>query len=45
MLPGGLPQWLDIAPTEQVQFAAFLATLSGEAVYTDARWSDPFTCR
>ncbi|MEM7152198.1 MAG: cytochrome c peroxidase [Myxococcota bacterium] len=45
MLPGGLPQWLNISPTEQVQLAAFLETLTGTAVYTDPRWSDPFVCR
>ncbi len=33
---------LNLTPQEQAQIVAFLATLSGTAVYTDARWSNPF---
>lgn len=40
--PGGQPQRLNLNPTQRANLAAFLATLTGTAVYTDARWSDPF---
>ena len=40
--PGGLPQWLDITPQEQIQLFAFMRTLAGSNVYTDSKWSDPF---
>lgn len=40
--PEGLPQHLDMTPTERRQLVAFLGTLTGRAVYTDERWSDPF---
>lgn len=39
--PGG--QNLNLTATEQAQLVAFLGTLSGTSVYTDERWSDPFT--
>jgi cytochrome c peroxidase len=40
--PGGQVQNLNLTPQQQTQIVAFLATLSGTAVYTDARWSNPF---
>lgn len=42
MMPGGLPQWLDMTDEEREALTVFLQTLSGTAVYTDERWSDPF---
>jgi cytochrome c peroxidase len=33
---------LKITPQESADIIAFLKTLSGVSVYTDARWSDPF---
>lgn len=40
--PGGQTQNLNLTQQEKNNMAAFLATLTGSAVYTDARWSDPF---
>jgi cytochrome c peroxidase len=40
--PGGAVQRLNLTQAEQDALAAFLRTLGGTAVYTDARWSDPF---
>jgi len=40
--PGGLPQFLDMTQQESNQLNAFLHTLSGTAVYSDERWSNPF---
>lgn len=37
-----LPQSLNLTQAQKDALAAFLATLSGTAVYTDAKWSDPF---
>lgn len=42
VLPGGNPQQLQLTDQEVDDIAAFLRTLSGTAVYTDPRWSDPF---
>lgn len=42
MLPAGNIQRLNLTPGERQQLRAFLRTLTGEAVYTDERWSDPF---
>lgn len=39
--PGGV-QNLNLTPQQQADIVAFLATLTGTAVYTDARWSNPF---
>ena len=42
--PGGEPggQQLNLGPTEMNNLVAFLRTLTGSAVYTDPKWSDPF---
>lgn len=42
LLPGGNPQQLQLTDQEIDDISAFLRTLSGSAVYTDERWSDPF---
>lgn len=39
--PGGV-QNLNLTAQQQANLVAFLATLTGTAVYTDARWSNPF---
>ncbi|CAM1343352.1 cytochrome-c peroxidase [Tenacibaculum amylolyticum] len=41
--PGGAPQWLNMTDEEQQQLIAFLRTLSGTDVYTNEKWSDPFS--
>jgi len=33
---------LNVTPTERQQFISFLETLTGKAVYTEAKWSNPF---
>jgi cytochrome c peroxidase len=38
----GQVQNLNLTQAQKDALAAFLATLSGNAVYTDAKWSDPF---
>lgn len=38
----GQPQRLNITPQERLAVIAFLKTLTGQAVYTDERWSNPF---
>ena len=40
--PGGNPQRLNMTTAEIDALIAFLETLSGSAVYTDTKWSDPF---
>lgn len=40
--PGGQGQNLGLTQAEKNALVAFLATLSGVNVYTDARWSNPF---
>lgn len=40
--PAGHPQKLQLTTVEKDALIAFLKTLSGSAVYTDSRWSDPF---
>lgn len=40
--PGGSPQKLHLTAGEKQALITFLKTLTGNAVYTDARWSDPF---
>lgn len=42
LVPGGQPQQLNITTQERTDILAFLATLSGSNLYTDAKWSDPF---
>jgi len=43
LLPAGRPQRLLISPDEEAALIAFLKTLTGRAIFTDERWSDPFT--
>ncbi|TDU70599.1 cytochrome c peroxidase [Prosthecobacter fusiformis] len=40
--PNGQPQNLGLTQDEKDSLLAFLLTLTGSAVYTDERWSDPF---
>lgn len=40
--PGGQPQNLNLAESEKNDLVAFMRTLTGVAVYTDPKWSDPF---
>ncbi len=40
--PGGQLQKLQLTVAEKNSLTAFIKTLSGTAVYTDVRWSDPF---
>lgn len=40
--PGGVGQQLHLTATEVNAVKAFLQTLAGTKIYTDARWSDPF---
>ncbi|MDX2127685.1 MAG: cytochrome c peroxidase [Chloroherpetonaceae bacterium] len=40
--PGGRPQNLALTENEKNQLEAFLKTLSGSAVYSHKRWSNPF---
>ncbi|HCS19942.1 MAG TPA: cytochrome-c peroxidase [Bacteroidetes bacterium] len=41
--PGGVgTQQLNLGPNQKAFLAAFLKTLSGNNVYTDPKWSDPF---
>ena len=39
---GGVPQTLNLTPQQRLDLEAFLLTLSGKAVYTDSKWSNPF---
>jgi cytochrome c peroxidase len=39
---GGRGQTLNLTPQQRLDLEAFLLTLSGKAVYTDPKWSDPF---
>ena len=43
--PGGQPQSLQLTQQQKNDLAAFLGTLTGTAVYTDAKWSDPFNAQ
>lgn len=43
--PGGQVQNLNLTPTQRANLVAFLSTLAGTAVYTDARWSNPFNAQ
>jgi cytochrome c peroxidase len=40
--PGGFGQQLNLNQQEVDAVIAFLKTLTGSAVYTDTRWSNPF---
>lgn len=40
--PGGNPQNLQLNQTQKDAIVAFLRTLAGNDVYTNAKWSDPF---
>ncbi len=42
LFPGGNPQRLNLTETEKDQLEAFLLTLTGESIYTDAKLSNPF---
>lgn len=41
--PGGGVQTLNLTPQQRLDLEAFLLTLSGNAVYGDRRWSNPFS--
>ncbi|MEY2562750.1 MAG: cytochrome c peroxidase [Verrucomicrobiota bacterium] len=41
--PGGGGQILNLTPQQRLDLEAFLLTISGTAVYTDQRWSNPFS--
>lgn len=43
--PGGQVQNLGLDPTQRAALVAFLNTLSGRNVYTDAKWSNPFNAQ
>ncbi|HEX8490027.1 MAG TPA: cytochrome c peroxidase, partial [Chthoniobacterales bacterium] len=38
----GVPQTLNLTQQDRLDLEAFLLTLSGKAVYTDPKWSNPF---
>ena len=40
--PGGRPQRLNITDGEAEAVEAFILTLTGENLYSDSKWSDPF---
>ena len=40
--PGGRPQRLNITEGEAEAVEAFILTLTGENLYSDSKWSDPF---
>lgn len=42
IMPGGQPQRLNLSTVQKDAMEAFLKTLTGSNVYTDAKWSDPF---
>jgi cytochrome c peroxidase len=43
--PGGAVQTLNLSPQQRNDLGAFLATLTGTAVYTDAKWANPFNAQ
>lgn len=43
--PGGGVQNLNLSAEQMSDLAAFLNTLTGSAVYTDEKWSDPFNAQ
>lgn len=42
LMPGGVGQNLQVTATEVQNIVAFLQTLSGNNIYTDSKWSNPF---
>jgi cytochrome c peroxidase len=42
LIPGGNPQRLQLTTQERTDILNFLGTLTGTAIYSDARWSNPF---
>lgn len=42
LFPGGNPQRLNLTDNQKDQLEAFLLTLTGVSIYTDAKLSDPF---
>ncbi len=40
--PGGAVQTLNLTAQQRLDLEAFLLTLSGNALYSDPKWSDPF---
>ena len=42
LMPGGVGQNLQLTATEVQSVVAFLRTLSGNNIYTDKKWSNPF---
>ncbi|MEO0733234.1 MAG: cytochrome c peroxidase [Bacteroidota bacterium] len=40
--PGGRPQRLNMTDQERADLLAFLRTLTGETLFTDERWGNPF---
>jgi cytochrome c peroxidase len=41
--PGGGVQQLNLTPQQKIDIEAFLLTLGGNAVYTERKWSNPFS--
>ncbi len=41
-MPGGKPLWLNMTQQNQNQLNAFLRTLTGNDIYTNEKWSNPF---
>jgi cytochrome c peroxidase len=39
---GGTVQTLNLTPQQRLDLEAFLLTLTGKAIYTDPKWSNPF---
>lgn len=43
LTPGGNPQRLNLTTQEKNELVAFIRTLAGSNIYTDPKWSNPFT--
>lgn len=43
LTPGGNPQFLNLTNQEKAQLVSFLKTLSGNDIYSNPKWSNPFT--
>ena len=41
--PGGAVQTLNLTAQQRLDLEAFLLTLGGDALYTDAKWANPFS--
>lgn len=41
--PGGTPQRLNLSTAQKADLEAFLKTLTGTSIYTDRKWSTPFS--